>query len=136
MDEASKENMERIRQLTERVTPFSEMSHLKDAEVKYTARSGECRGIGLLYQKGVAVQMAEMTKGTDLLCHTHEVEMEYLVIYEGELIVNIGSETKILKVGDCVKIEKGTPHNVITNEGCLMIAITIPASKFYPKEKQ
>jgi mannose-6-phosphate isomerase-like protein (cupin superfamily) len=135
MNELAKENMHRIRILTDQVTPFSDMATLKDSEVKYLVKAGECQGRGLMYQDGVAVQWAQMGENTDLLCHVHDAEVEYLVVYEGMLTIHFENETRTLQAGDCVKIEKGVPHNVVTSSRCLMIAITIPASKFYPKEK-
>jgi quercetin dioxygenase-like cupin family protein len=125
-------NIEKLREISENVFKFSEMSHLKGDSVVYDTITGSCIGFRLMHTPLVAVQYAEMSKDSDLICHSHE-EVEYLIVYKGALEIEIGGITKILLPGSSIELPPRTPHHVKSETGCKMIAITIPASEYYPK---
>lgn len=131
-----KDNLARIKELIDTALPFSDISVVKQNKVVYSVFNGECRGFGLMYQEDVAVQWAVMGENTDLPKHAHENEVEILIVYEGELTLEIGDTIKTLKVGDVIRFDKGEAHHATSKTGCKMIAVIMPASKFYPKAEE
>ena len=58
--------------------------------------------------------------------------MEILTVYDGKLKGLINGQEEVLDVGDCIRIEKGVPHDWYAVENTWMIGMTIPASRSYP----
>lgn len=125
------DNLSRIRELTQIVTPIIEMSNIIGSKVKYEILKGKCEGTGLHNDGKVAIQMAWLDPDTVFTNHDHE-EIEILIVHEGKMTVNMKDKTFDLEVGGLVKFEPKEAHLLETKEGCKLIAITIPASKGYP----
>ena len=110
------------------------MVDMNDTSAVYEVVKGECGGIGLFRIADVAVQVAYMGRNTILKEHTHH-GVEILVLFEGDMSIHFGNGAVEAYVGDPVTIQANTPHYAESNNGCKMIAITIPASEGYPNGK-
>jgi len=128
-------NLVKMKELAEAFVMFSDMSFLENDSVNYTALEGECYGKALIKIKEVAVQMAIMNKGCILPVHNH-AEIEILMLFEGDLTIEMKRGTVVLGVGDMIRFEPNEEHYPYTINGCKMIAITIPASDYYPSTQR
>lgn len=114
---------------------------LNNSEVKYISDEGEdILGYGLFKTDLVAVQRALMLEGTTIAKHHHPNSKEWLIVFEGELILldDKGKEIKRIGVGDHIIFEPNEPHRLKTNPengDTWMIAITIPADEGYPNAR-
>jgi len=129
-----KQNLERIRELTETVTPLHMIADITGNKAVYSVETGECGGLGLYKTKSVAVQIAYMGGKTELKCHDHD-ESEILIPFEGDLEVEFKNGSIQGYIGDPIIISPNEPHVAKSNNGCKMIAITIPSSNGYPDGK-
>jgi quercetin dioxygenase-like cupin family protein len=129
------DNLKRIKELTESVVPLSEIAHIEKISAIYNVKSGECYGVGLLNTKDIAVQHAFLGKNTVMDCHDHD-EVEILVVYDGDLIVECPKYVIVGEKGVAIIIQPKTPHIAKSENGCKLIGITIPASSGYPPSKE
>jgi mannose-6-phosphate isomerase-like protein (cupin superfamily) len=93
--------------------------------------------IGLKKNHKVAVADTIVSKGSVFVKHFH-VEKEVMIIYDGHLRLTIHGCTKPEEVydlysGDFFVLEANTPHNSEAMEDTKLIAITIPASTYFPE---
>lgn len=116
----------------------SMLQYSEKDKVTYGVSSGECVGSSLMHINKIAVQKSVLGKGTELRAHIHENEEEVLVIYEGDLTVvfenDFGGLRKITVINNgVVVIPPNTSHLVTSENGCLLVGVTVPASSGYPK---
>ena len=132
---------DRLRELTQNLPPVPSLEDL--VEINSTGyqvnfnhgrvyKEGE-EVIALLNTPDIAVVDVHGKKGDTLTTHRHEGEKEYMLVYEGTLRVVINNLNTDLGKGDCIAVERSIPHKLIALEDVSYIAITVPASKHYPK---
>jgi len=136
-DISLKDNLERLKELTEKLVTLPRIAHIEGNKVSYDMVRGTCNGIGLLNTGSVAVQYAELSEDAEMECHIHEGMKEILICYEGDIEVIANETTSVLAktiiyTGGIVVIDPFVPHIVKSIGGCRLIAITIPASAGYP----
>jgi mannose-6-phosphate isomerase-like protein (cupin superfamily) len=127
----SEENLERLRELTEKFINFNSITKIDNTRVDYRVGSGHCEGNGVFNDDRAAIQVANLGVDTIFPPHAHN-ENEILICIQGEVIVSSAIESRLLKVGDVIKIEPGMVHNCFSKDGATIIGITIPASEGYP----
>jgi quercetin dioxygenase-like cupin family protein len=126
-----RDNLERLKVLSEQLD-LAQIATFNGVKAIYkVVGEGECYGIGLLKNDDIAVQDAVIGPRTILLPHDHR-EIEFLIVYEGDLTIHIDGEDHTITKGHCIIINPGIQHIGESNEGCKIIGITVPGSKGYP----
>jgi quercetin dioxygenase-like cupin family protein len=72
------------------------------------------------------------SKSSEFPQHKH-AEREWLIVYEGKMIIKIGDLEEELDPGESVMLDPGTPHSATFPEDTWYLAITIPSSPDWPK---
>ena len=75
------------------------------------------------------------TKGTKFPEHTHQ-QKEWVIVVEGKISIQKGSENFVLEAGSFIFIEPDTKHHSTFIEDTWYLAVTIPDNSDWPfKEK-
>ncbi len=133
------ENLRRLKELSMRLenfVPFSDMTELDGVEAKYDTIKGSCSGQALYYKDEMAVQMVTVAEGTEFYAHSHPLEKEVMIVSEGDLTVRTVDKTVTLVQGDVLTLLPRLEHSATSKNGCLVLCITVPASKDYPHGKR
>jgi quercetin dioxygenase-like cupin family protein len=131
--EGISENIKKLRELTP-LLDFSNLISVKSTPfIKLNMIEGESFMIGLHKEKDVAVAREFASMGTKFPEHKHE-EIEYLIVYKGQVIIRVDDNDLILEKGDLLKLEPNQTHKAYFPEDTWFLAITIPASKNWPGE--
>ena len=133
-------NMERIKTLVKELDQLNELTaiaHLENTSVDYEMDSGECRGIFLKNNGEIGVQDGWFSVNSSMKIHKHANEREVFHVYEGDLTIvlqtlNGGIIKHTIKDKGTFEIPCNTPHIVSSENGCKLIAVTLPASVGYP----
>lgn len=96
--------------------------------VRWGAGSGDIETENVLQKDEVAILDSYLPAGSHFPVHKHCTK-EMLVVYQGELIVDIGGEEKRFGVGDVFTAAPHMPHSVRSEVETRLIAITIPADE-------
>lgn len=99
--------------------------------VEYDTGEGTILGFPLYNTPRVAVQRHFLSAGTVFGSHTHE-EKEWIMVYEGELMITIEEEEETLSLSDYVCIDIGLKHSLRAVVDTWLICVSIPAAKGYP----
>jgi quercetin dioxygenase-like cupin family protein len=127
------ENIKRLKTITEQLPDLAELVlRKKEDTIEYECDGGTCIGIGLFKNGTIAVQRAFLTDGTVFPEHSHEKEIEILIVYEGSMEVRREQNTRKYKVGEPVVFQRGEVHSIRMIGNVWLIGITIPASEDYP----
>lgn len=129
-----RKTLEELKKVSDEVTPFSALAHIVKSLAEYDVKSGECKGVGLLKVPDVAIQYITMGPDTLFQCHEHD-EQEILILVRGDLMIRFEKYNLNCIVGHPAVIEAGRLHSAISKDGCEAVAITIPASKYFPDGK-
>ena len=100
----------------------------------YATLDGQvCEGNALFYDEHIAVQRSSLKKGSAVPRHHHD-EIEWLIIYDGEVRVEWNSSTEvILGVGQSIRIPPNEAHIVTALEDTQILCITVPPAAGYPR---
>lgn len=100
-----------------------------EERIDFELKQGNSYAINVLTTDDIHVSRMFMSKDTVFPYHQHNDADEIIVLVEGSL--SFISEDKALRLikGDAVKIDRHSPHLLMTKEDCWMIIITIPATK-------
>lgn len=132
-------NIEHLKTLTDNLPPIpklSEMIHNPGSVrsyIEYDVEDGSAIGFGLLSQKEVGVQKLFISSGTTFPNHIHDKEVEFGILFEGKLEVEINGEKQIVEKGECVKFCCKDIHGARALEDTWLIAVSIPRIDGYPK---
>jgi quercetin dioxygenase-like cupin family protein len=122
-------NIDKLEELTKKLPPLTDLVLMaKNSITEYKVENGTCIGLALLNTEKVAVQKAVASAGTIFPRHTHE-EHEFIILVEGEMINNDGHK---FFAPDVIHLNPNESHEHTFVTNCLVIAITVPASKGYP----
>jgi len=100
--------------------------------INYEISTGTAIGFGLFKDEGISVQRVFCSAGTLFDWHNH-AECEWLMVYAGEMIVNIEDGDDIsLPEGDWVFLAPNQRHCARFTADTWILAITIPQSAGYP----
>ena len=124
-------NLEKLRLLTSNL-PNSLPSWEMESKTKVTLEQGKGTLYNLLNIGEIAVVQSILAPGTIYPPHSH-LEYEYAIVYKGSLVIVMKEKEILLRKGDFIKIDPGVTHSAYSEEGAETIAITIPASKDFPK---
>jgi len=71
-------------------------------------------------------------KGQRFISHTHANSKEYLICVRGRFLISIEGGQRVIGVGECVSIPKGTMHDGVSLEdNSEIVAVCIPAEEGY-----
>ena len=127
-------SLEKLRELTEQLPAplLSTMSTLSSGYGEYEV-DGTCIGFTLHNQAEVAVQRSFICTGTFCPNHEHNSH-EFLLVYQGRLVVHLHDTEYPIGVADCIHIEPNTPHSVMATDDSWLLGITVPAEEGYPHD--
>ncbi len=58
--------------------------------------------------------------------HSHEHTEQVMIVLEGELEMTVGSETRTLREGDLVVVNRGVEHELHSERGCSFVEALSP----------
>ena len=94
--------------------------------------AGNCTGMRLFKDKGVAVQRAFMPDGARFVLHSH-AETETVIVYAGSLlVVQDGKDDLLLKPGAAHTFPPGVCHSCKAVGDTWMIGVLVPSGEGYP----
>jgi quercetin dioxygenase-like cupin family protein len=127
-------NLDKLRSLTPNLPNFGDfVKSTMSNFVELSMERGNGFGWNLMNEEEIAVAKWFGSSGSVFPKHSHK-EREYIIVYKGSMeILYDDRENKSLKEGGCVFHESNVPHSAIFIEDCWFLAITIPASKDWPK---
>jgi len=128
--------LDKLKTLTARLNqfPVPESTHGEGSNgyAEYDLGSGSSFS-WVIHRSGndISIHRWFITRGSILKNHVH-TEREWLIIYRGEMVVEIGDTKTHLKKGESMMVEPGVLHSSTYPEDCRFISVTIPTSKdFY-----
>jgi quercetin dioxygenase-like cupin family protein len=74
----------------------------------------------------VCLCKATYEPGKQVALHSHEHTEQVMVILEGEVTMTIAGETKTLKEGDVVVVNRGIEHSLISEPGVTFLEALAP----------
>ncbi len=95
--------------------------------------SGTSISWNLLSQPEISCARWYNSNGTEFPPHVHS-QREWLVVYQGSILITVGQEETRLVPGMSMVIEPNAEHSARFLEDTWYIAITIPKSKDWPHE--
>ena len=126
------ENLEKIRELTKTVVPFSYT--VDDIELKDMSGDVEGKLIPIHKEKDFAVLIADVKKGFIHKNHFHN-EYEILSLLSGKATAVFENFVIELELHKPIIIEPNKQHQTHYFEDSRILAITLPASKEFPDGK-
>lgn len=126
-------SIQEIQELTKNIpTSIKELAVFKPATVQeLKTETGKLLMFGLYKSKKIAISRIFATAGTRMAVHSHN-SIEYALVWEGELIFDIGGKKLTLKEKEHCKIESNTPHSVYWPVDTSLLAVVIPAEEGWP----
>ena len=132
-----RDHLRELEELTRQLPSLSELVKASDnGFIEYKTDHGTIFGINLFSKGRVGVQRLFMSNSAELSIHQNNDEREWLIVYHGEVEVKYGEDSKVLKVGDSVYIDPGSPYSVKALTDSWLLAITVPRAKGYPHDKR
>lgn len=125
------DEIEKLRQLTKQVPNHNPGVKLGRMLILDTI-TGKAVSESLLHIPAIAVANTIFEGGCHVDVHNHD-QTEILVVYQGEMILRTEEWVKAVTVGECVRIEPHIKHTAEFPVKTRIIAITVPASKYFPK---
>lgn len=122
--QTTKSNLPYITELTDRLSP-------NPTRHEYEFKDGRAIINGLLKIPQVAVATVNLYGGAEFPRHRHDCS-EFVIVYEGEVVIGCGEENHHLKVGDIFKIDRGVGHTCCSLGDSSIVVITVPADTGYP----
>lgn len=58
--------------------------------------------------------------------HSHEQTEQVMLMLEGEMEMTVGSETRTIRAGDSVVVNRGVEHELVSEAGCAFIEALSP----------
>ncbi len=87
---------------------------------------------GLLNEPSISCAKQFVSKGSIFPQHTHN-QKEFLIVYEGEMLLEMEGNQYVLGIGGCIYINPGVEHGATFSSDCWFIAITIPQTEGWPQ---
>jgi len=134
MDKFRSENqLDRIATLAATLPPpLSTFVETVDSCIDYCVDEGECQGIGIWKEEGLAVQIASATAGSVFPLHRHAKEREVIGIISGRGVYTTGGVDIVIEPCEAIIIEPGVAHSWKFPEKTRLWAITMPADRGFP----
>lgn len=108
--------------------PLSQVANAVEVDVD----TGYCVVFNLFNTDDIAVSRFYCEKDTTFIEHSHEEE-EFIIIYNGSVIVNMNGKTYTANKGRSVYIRPKVIHTAYFPEKTRGIAITVPSSESFPR---
>jgi quercetin dioxygenase-like cupin family protein len=134
LQEEVKERMDRLKELSAILDFQNYTVPMPNGSVELQMDGGEVGYFSnLLNIKGISVAHTNLPNGGRLGCHKHN-EIEHLLCYEGQATLSFKDGlTIVLEPGLMYTIPPHTVHDLVTEPGTKMIALTVPSSPDFPK---
>lgn len=125
-------NIEILRELTH-LLRFPPRQEYRDdiGASSYKIHRGNALAWNLFNIPSIAVSRWFLPANTKFQAHIHN-ENEYIIVYEGKMMLTVEDKTYILGVGDTCFIPSKSVHAATMECDCCCIAITIPRAQEYP----
>jgi len=129
-----KENLVKIEQAGNNIVSLTDLAFIEKERVMYLVKQGDCHGVGVWNDMRSAIQYAILGAKTEMQKHIHG-ETEILILVSGDFRLRFETYNLHAITGVPIVVPPSTPHTAISDNGCELIAITIPASPAYPTPK-
>ena len=130
------DNINKIRELEEQLTPFPESITDVEGFKSHQMTSGESLSWNTLRQFGLDEEVSSAlwfnSKGTNFPKHTHQ-QKEWLIVVKGSMFLTVNQQEIPLVYGQGIEIRPNTPHSARFTENCWYLAITVPSNPDWPK---
>jgi quercetin dioxygenase-like cupin family protein len=129
-----KKRLKKLEELTEKLPTFHDIIKEKTINSYLEMEMDEGYGFGfnLWNQEEIAVARWFSTKGSKFPKHSH-LETEWIIVYKGKMRLIFNDKEVILNEGEGYQIEPNIDHGAEFLDNTWYIAMTIPASKDWPK---
>jgi quercetin dioxygenase-like cupin family protein len=129
--------LKELRELTEALPRFPDVSdHAGDEGCGWCRRLDLPKGTGIYWilvdEPTVTAIRVFNSRGSEFPLHAH-VGREWLIVYEGSMVVTVEGNSSLLRAGESCIIESGSNHFSTYPEDCWTIAIAIPAEEGWVK---
>ena len=126
-----------LRELTSALTFGPDMINQERYKISVVHGTGKIEAYGILKElgkDGIGLARCIAYVGATMESHKH-AEIEIFIIQSGVYEITVSDEVHILKKGDVLRIDPNIVHSTHCPgpENCKHIAVTIPASKFFPE---
>jgi quercetin dioxygenase-like cupin family protein len=127
--------LDKLKVLTDKLNKFPAATYGEGeggGYAEYSIGDGECFS-WVVHRSGndLSVHRWFITKGSVLKDHIH-TEREWIIVYQGEMLMEVDGVETLLKKGDSVTMQPGQKHSSTYPQDCKFITVTIPTSKdFY-----
>ena len=121
-----------LKKLTENIPNIKDLASIKPATVQeLETETGKLLMFGLYKDDKIAISRIFATAGTRMPVHSHD-SIEYVLVWEGELIFEFNGKKLTLKEKEHCKIKPNTPHSVFWPVDTNLLAVVIPAEEGWP----
>lgn len=127
-------NLEKLKELTLKLPDLKEITIKKTEKIAiYDVEYGKnIKGYHIYNEKDFSIQKAFIKKGSNISKHKHINKHEYLIIYDGKVLVNCEDKIKTYNENDIIYFEPNQIHNCKAIKDTWLIAIIIPEDESYP----
>ena len=103
----------------------------QDGVVEFDVENGNAVGWNLFNIEKIAVARTLLTKDTMFPKHSHESK-EWMIVYDGALVVMTSSENNTILSGDSIVIDPGVEHSCKAIKDTWVLCVTIPCDRGFP----
>ncbi len=82
-------------------------------------------------QSEAAVMRLESGRASAERLSTHQDSDQILLVVEGEVTAEVGTETRTLRIGDVVIVPAGTPHRFVNSGNRMAVTFNVYAPPAY-----
>jgi quercetin dioxygenase-like cupin family protein len=139
MDERnfSRTGLKRLKGLTESLPTFCEVVKIDKCPVCIEMKTEDGVGFGWNIVDLPNVSVAKWYSSEGAVYPRHAIDKrEWLIVYEGTMIVEINGDTKTLNAGQYVCVEPDTPHQRRFPQDCWYLEISVPPSEEWGKHER
>jgi len=128
----------RLRELTENLPPVPDMppfpaiKRIDGDRYEYEVDQGAAYAWSLLNIEAISCGDWFSPANTQFKLHSHRMR-EWLIVYEGEMILEAEDKEFVLKPGDAWRVEPECPHSARFEVDCRYLAICIPKCEDWPE---
>lgn len=127
------ENLQRIKELSGKVTPFHNLLEKKESDlVSIATLQGDITIEKLTNKEDYSVVEAVLSKDTIMDWHTHK-NIEIIIIIKGKLQIENNHFLRVVGENEIMVIQEGMSHKVTALEQTVSLTVLIPADKFLQK---
>lgn len=126
-------SLKKLREMTENLKPVGDWvkEHHGD-RVEVEMISGSMVLHGCFHDGDVAVAQAKIEAGSKVGEYFHHGEHKYIILLEGEMVLDMNGSELLLGIGDFVHIPPRALHSAKWRVASRLLLVTFPPSKGFP----